>query len=171
MNAPIYSLPNDKVRFSDAVAFIATVVYPEERPSRGRKIVRDRLFRYRVDGRIPGGTMIPADVFFSSILDHFPDWHRLLRVQNLPGVERSFDQAGVNEKARASDAVTAFIVPGDIARAQALIQALQKENQSLTTRIQELETLVKELEPYRTKDLGKNQKISYKLKGKRRYRD
>jgi hypothetical protein len=42
----------------------------------------------------------------------------------------------VNEKARASDAVTAFVVPGDIARAQALIQVLQNENQSLTKRIQ-----------------------------------
>ena len=171
MNAPAYSLQRDKVKFSDAVAFIATVVYPEERPSRARKIVRDRLFRYRVDGRIPGGTVIPAGIFFRSVLQHFPDWHRLLRVQNLPGVERSFDQAGVNEKARASDAVTAFVVPGDIARAQALIQVLQKENQSLTKRIQELETLVTELEPYRTKDLGKNQKISNKLKGKRRHRD
>lgn len=135
--------------YSEAVAFIATVVYSGEKPARARKIVRDRLFRYRVDGRIPSGTVIQADIFFRSVIRHFPDWHQLLRVQNLPGVERPFDQAGVNETARASDAVTAFVVPGDIARAQALIQALHKENQSLTKRVQELETLVKELGPYR----------------------
>jgi hypothetical protein len=171
MNAVTYSLSSDRVIFSEAVAFIATVVYPKEKPARAKKIVRDRLFRYRSDGRIPGGRVIPADVFFQSLLNHFPDWHRLQRVQNLPGVQGSFDQAGMSEKAGAGDAITAFVMPGDIAKAQNLIQALQKEIDTRDRRIQELETLVKELEPYRTKDLDTKRKISNKLKGKRRHRD
>ncbi len=171
MIALTYSLSSDRVTLSEAVAFIATVVYPKEKPARARKIVRDRLYRYRGDGRIPGGPVISADVFFRSVLKLFPDWHRLLRVQNLPGVEESFDQAGVNEKAGAGDTVTAFVIPGDIERAQALIQALQKESQRLMKRIQDLEKLVEELEPYRSKDLDTKKKISNKLKDRRRYRD
>ena len=170
MSVPTYPFSNDRVRFSQAVAFIAAVVNPGERPSRARKIVRDRLFRYRRDGRIPGGSVIPADVFFRTVLDHFPDWQRLRRVKNLPGVERPFDQADVQEKARASDAVTAFVIPGDLVRAQALIEVLQKENQNLQVRIQDLEAQVKNLEPYRTKDLEKRKKISNTSKGKRRHR-
>ena len=171
MNALAYPFTSERVVFSEAVAFIASIVYPKEKPARARKIVRDRLFRYRCDGRIPDGTVIPAGVFFQSILNHFPDWHPLLRVQNLPGAAGSFDLACVNEKAGAGDAVTAFVMPGDIARAQTLIQALQKEIDTRDRRIQELETLVKELEPYRTKNLDTKRKISYKLIGKRRYRD
>ena len=171
MNAPDYPFSNDRVVFSDAVAFIATVVYPKEKPARARKLVRDRLYRYRGDRRIPGGQVISAVVFFRSVLKYFSDWHQLLRVQNLPGVEGSFDQAGVNEKAVAGDTVTALVIPGDIERARSLIQALQKDNLRLTKRIQYLEILVKELEPFRAKDLAKKAKISNKAKAKRRHRD
>ena len=171
MKAYQYPFRTEKIQYREAVEFIAEVIFPGPNQSRARKKVRDRLYRYRVAGKIPSGEIVPAKKFFLSVLEHILDWNRLRLVTGLPGLEGSFSHPLTKERASAQDSVAAELIPGDIDSAQRLIQELQYEIKLLKAGINELETRVNELEPFKKRFIETSNKISNATKGKPRRRN
>jgi hypothetical protein len=171
MKTSQYPFSTEKIQYRDAVEFIAATIFPSKKPSSARKKVRDRLYRYRVAGKIPSGGIVSAEKFFRAVLEQIADWNRLRLVTGLPGLEGSFSHLLTKERASARDSVEAEVIPGDIGSAQRLIQELQYENRILKVRVDALETKVSELEPFMKRNIETAKKISNSTRGKPRRRD
>jgi hypothetical protein len=166
-----YPFSTEKIQYREAVELIAATIFPSENPSSARKKVRDRLYRYRIAGKIPSGEIVSTEKFFRAVLEQIADWNRLRLLTGLPGLEGSFSHPLTKEQTSAHDSVAAEVIPGDIKLAQQLIQELLYEIRLLKARINELETIVGELEPFKKRYIETIKKISNSTKGKPRRRD
>lgn len=163
MSAPEYPYPPGKITTSQAVKFIATVVYPNDDQVAGRKRVREKIRYARQKKILPAADTFEPDNFFRWAIDANPDWaDALVLVKGMP--RAAIMMGGVSESRSESYLEAPPPIPSDPERLRDVyLQAetermiLLKENATLKQQLAECEA---ELNDWREKDRKHRAKLS-----------